>query len=215
MRIKISVTDDHPLIISGLQILLQRSEAVEVIATYSNGVELLEGLQSKQPDVLLTDLSMPGKVSGLDLIRAVRKQYPVLPILVLSAQDSSVHNIEEIMAQGCNGYLLKNTTDPDLLIRAITEVYEGKTFLEPHLKDQLLQSVFKKKREIQELKSIISQRQVDIIKLLAEGCTSQDIADKLFLSVRTVDSHRHRIMQKLDVKNVASLLKKAKELNLI
>ncbi len=215
MSIKITVTDDHPLILSGLKTLLQSSDAVEVIATYTNGFDLMEGLKTQQPDVLLSDLHMPGKLSGLHLIRTIRRQYPDLPILILSAQEASAFNVEDIMAEGCSGYLYKNTTDTELLIKAITEVYYGNTFLEPALKDQLLQSVFRKKRQTGELKSIISQRQVSIIKLLSEGCTSQEIAQKLYLSVRTVDSHRHRIMQKLDVRNVAGLLKKAKELNLL
>ncbi len=214
MSIKIFITDDHPLVLNGLQTILRENEDVEVLATFSSGRDLMEGLQLQQPDVLLTDLQLPGRLSGIELIKTLRKSWPDLPILVLSGQEA-IFNVQDIMAQGCKGYLLKHTTDQDMLVQAIKEVYAGGLFLEPSLKNEFLRRVLKANKETEQITRMISQRQIEIIKLLAVGYSSQEIADKLYLSVRTIDSHRHRIMQKLDVKNVAGLLKKAAELNLL
>ncbi len=214
MTIRITITDDHPLILSGLETLLSNYPHIEVIATYSSGDELLEALKKEQPDVLLTDLQMPGKVYGIDLIRALRRLYPEVPILILSGQEV-VFNVQDVMEQGCKGYLLKNTTNPEMLVRAIETVYKDELYLEPALKDQLLKAVLKARKEKEEMTHLISRREKEILKLIAMGNTSQEMADKLYLSVRTIENHRLRLLQKLEVKNVAGLLSKAAELDLL
>ncbi len=212
--IRITITDDHALLVSGLKTILKSSSHIEIIATYTNGSELLEGLKTRQPDVLLTDLQMPGKIFGIDLIRAIRRLYPDLPVLVLSGQET-LFNVQDIMAQGCKGYLLKNSTDPEMLVHAIEEVYNDQLFIEPSLRDKLLQGVFKAKKETEEVNSFLSRREKEILKLIAIGHSNQEMADKLYLSIRTIESHRLRLLQKLDVKNVAGLLKKAADMGLL
>lgn len=214
MSIKITITDDHPLVVSGLQKILQPSENIEVIATYFSGQELMLGLKVLKPDVLLTDLQMPGKLLGIDLIRAIRRLHPELPILVLSGQEA-LFNITEVMEAGCKGYLLKNTTDPEMLEQAIVDVYKGGIFLEPSLRDELLRGILKTKKENEAIASIVSRREIEILELIKAGYTSREISDKLYLSIRTIESHRHRLLQKLDAKNVVELLKKATELGLL
>jgi len=214
MSIKITITDDHPLVVSGLQTILRFTKEIEVIATYFSGDDLLAGLEKLQPDVLLTDLQMPGKMYGINLIRTIRKLYPALPVLVLSGQET-LFNVKDIMEQGCKGYLLKNTTDQDMLVHAIKTVYYGELFLESSLKNELLRNILKNQKELEETTGIITQRQIEIIQLLADGYSSQQIAEQLYLSVRTIESHRHRLMQKLNVNNVTGLLKKAAELRLL
>ncbi len=214
MPIRIIITDDHPLIVGGLHSILKSSPQIEVIATYNSGDDLLEGLKKGLPDVLLTDLQMPGSYSGIDLIRILRQSYPQLPILVLTAQEA-IFNVKDIMAHGCNGYLLKNTTDLNMLVQAIEQVHDGELFLEPSLQKKMLKAVFHSHSEKEKPAQIITQRQVEIIRLIAEGNSSPQIAEKLFVSVRTIETHRQRIMQKLDVSNVVSLLKKASELGIL
>lgn len=215
MPIKIIITDDHPLVVSGLKAVLKETDEISVMATCTHGEELLELLQASElPDVLLIDLHMPGKVSGKSLIRTLKQHYPKLPILVLSGEET-LYNVREVMEAGSNGYLLKNSTDILMLMKAIYTVYNGALFLEPALKDDILRSVLRKQKEQEHIKDVFTRRQVEIIKLLSEGFSSQQIAGQLHLSVRTVESHRHRLMQKLNTNNVTGLLKKANELGLI
>ncbi len=214
MPIKITITDDHPLVVSGLRTILELVAHIQVIATYSSGGELLEGLKTIQPDVILTDLQMPGSPHGVELIRSLKKQYPDIPVLILSGQEA-LFNIQDMMAQGSNGYLLKNTTDRDMLVYAIEQVYKGELFLEPSLKNQLLNQVFRARNEKEKVNTSISSRQKEILALLEKGYSSQQIADTLHLSVRTVESHRLSLLQKLEVKNALALVSKAKELGLL
>lgn len=215
MPIRIIITDDHPLVVSGLKAVLKETDEVSVMATCTNGEELMELLQTSElPDVVLVDLHMPGKVSGKSLIKTLKNGYPKLPVLVLSGEET-LYNVKEIMEAGSNGYLLKNSTDLLMLTEAINAVYNGTLFLEPALKDDILKSVLRKQKEQEHIKDVFTRRQMEIIRLLSEGFSSQQIADQLNLSVRTVESHRHRLMQKLNTNNVTGLLKKASELGLI
>lgn len=214
MYIKITITDDHPLVVSGLKTILELVEHIKVVATYNSGAELLEGLKTIQPDVILTDLQMPGNPHGVDLIRQLKKLHSDIPVLILSGQET-LFSVKDMMAQGSNGYLLKNTTDRDMLVHAIEQVYNGELFLEPSLKNQLLAQVFRTRNENEKVSTSITVRQKEILVLLEKGYTNQQIADTLHLSVRTIESHRLSLMQKLEVKNALALLKKAKELGLI
>jgi DNA-binding NarL/FixJ family response regulator len=214
MSIRITITDDHPLVVSGLKKILQSSHHIEVVATYSSGKALLDGLKVFLPDVILTDLQMPGKVYGIDLIRNIRATYPQTPILILSGQEA-LFNVQDMMAEGCMGYLLKNATDQEMLVQAIEQVYKGELYLEPLLKNELLREVFKIKKERNRVNSTLSRREKEVLVLIAKGYSSQQIADELFLSIRTIDSHRISLLQKLNVKNVATLLRKALATGLI
>jgi DNA-binding NarL/FixJ family response regulator len=212
MTIKITITDDHPLVVSGLKSILKPSKEIQVIATYSSGQELLAGLEQVQPDVLVTDLQMPGQPSGIELVALIRERYPDLPVLILSGQEA-LFNVQDMMEQGCKGYLLKNSTDTEMLVRAIEEVHMGGIFLEPSLKDELLQTVLRDKKD--QLSNVLSRREIEVLKLIEAGLSSQEIADKLCRSVRTIESHRLRLLQKLDVRNVGGLIKKAASLGLL
>jgi len=214
MPIKITITDDHPLVVSGLKVILESADHIAVIATYSSGTDLLEGLKEMQPDVMLTDLQMPGKLHGLELVRALRKQYPDIPILILSGQEA-LFNIQDMMAQGCAGYLLKNTTSREMLVQAIEQVYKGALFLEPSLKNELLRNVLKAKKETEHKTASISRREKEVLELIAKGYSSQQIADELCLSIRTIDSHRLSLLHKLNARNATGLVKRAMDLGLL
>jgi DNA-binding NarL/FixJ family response regulator len=213
MPIRLTITDDHPLVVSGLQNILRTCQQVEVISTFTSGEELLEGLKKEQPEVLLLDLQMPGK-AGPELVSIIKKSYPAIRILILTGQEASYY-AQDMLQHGCLGYLLKSTTDQRILINAIEEVYQGKIFVEASIKEELLYDMLKLKKQTDNITDNITRREKEILQFIVAGYKSQEIAEKLFLSIRTIDSHRLSLLQKLNVKNTAGLIKIAMQLKLV
>jgi len=211
-RIKVGITDDHPLVVKGLQNVLSAYPHLVVSHTYATGEELLAGLRREQPDVLLLDINLPDK-TGNELIRVISKKYPGIRVLALTSIDSSFH-VKDMMQHGCMGYLLKNA-DAEMLVQAIERVYAGEEFLEPELKDRLLRSMLKIKKQAEHIRPTLTRREKEILQLIAGEYTSQEIAQKLSLSQRTVDNHRFSLLQKLHAKNSIGLVKSALQLGLI
>lgn len=201
--IKIAIAEDHKLVINGLQKFFETSPEIEIIGTYLNGEQLLEGLQQQQPDILLLDIQMPGK-SGIELAGIVHKKYPAIKMIALTNIEI-LYQVKKMMRQGCMGYMLKDV-DADTLFSAIHKVYNGEQVIHDKIKSQINSSFFSNKSN-----QVITQREIEIIKLIAEEFTTNEIADKLFLSHHTIENHRNRILLKLDVKNTAGMVKKAME----
>lgn len=210
--IKLAITDDHPLVIDGLLNALNDVPDIVITGTYNNGASLLSGLQEILPDVLLLDLQLPDK-KGTELVPILLQQYPHLHILILSGIESSPY-IREMMQKGCKGYLLKSNTDKVVLTGAIREVHNGGIYLEASLKEQLLHEMLIVKRKIDKLSPRITRREREVLNLIMKELTNQEIADKLFISLRTVETHRYNLLQKLDAKNTAGLLRIAREMGL-
>ncbi len=210
MQINIAIADDHPMIIMGLQNILATCSHIHLIATYANGIQLLEGLARQVPDVLLLDIQLPGK-TGDELAPVILKKYPDIRILTLTNFDSSLH-ASNMMRQGVHGYLLKNTNG-DILIQAIETVYRGEIFLEEKMKEKLRQLDTRIVKAVSN-KSTLTTREKEILQLIVNGLTSQEIATALFISLRTVNNCRAGIMLKLDVPNTAALIKKALHMGL-
>ncbi len=211
--IKVAITDDHPLVRAGFTSVLQTHPGIEVIDTYANGNTLLEGLKIRQPDVLLLDLNLSGNgPEGVDLIRLVKEHYPDIRILVLTSNDN-LYNIQMMLNAGAEGYLLKNV-EQQLLVKAIEKVYANEDFLSPEVKDILLISIKKGSHKLSG-KAALTEREIAILRLIAEEYTSQEISAKLHLSYRTVETYRLAIMQKLGVKNMVGMTKKAILLGII
>ncbi len=210
MHIRIAIIDDHPMVISGLKSLLYYYKNIEIIATYTEGTELLQGLVREQPDVLLLDICMPGK-TGNELTRIISQKYPDIRILALTSLDVSYH-VKDMLDHGCLGYLLKKT-DQQTLIHAIEEVYIGHQYIDDSLKEQMVE-VMMNTRKAGGIPSL-TRREKEILQYVASGLTNADIAKKLFLSLRTVKNHRFNLLQKLDVKNSAELIKIAMEAGLV
>jgi DNA-binding NarL/FixJ family response regulator len=208
MRIKLAITDDHPLVIKGLQNVFLKHPAIEVVATYNRGQELLDGLAKSQPDVLLLDIQLPG-ISGNELARTISKKYPDVKMIALTSMETMFH-VKDMMQHGCMGYVTKHA-EPATLIAAILQVHDGIPYLEPHLQKQMLASMTKATTQPPPL----TRREKEVLQLIAAEHTSQEIADKLFLSLRTVESHRLSILQKLGVKNSIGLVKAAMQMGLI
>lgn len=205
--INVAIVDDQVIILNGLQKILAEADHINVSALYNSGNELLEGLEVKLPDVLLLDIQMPDK-SGIDLAGIISKKYPSVKMIALTNVDV-LTQMKQMLQKGCLGYLLKDVS-PEILVSAIETVYGGEQFLNENLKKQLLNSL-----SGQDNKQIITRREKEILKLILEENTNQDIANKLFLSLRTVENHRNNLLQKLNVKNTAGLVKIALQEGLV
>lgn len=205
--IRIAIADDHSLVINGLQKIFSTSTEVNIIGTYSNGDQLLAGLQLQQPDVLLLDIQMPGK-NGIELAGMVHKQYPEVKIIALTNVEV-IYQVRKMMKQGCMGYLLKDV-DAETLYAAIQKVYNGETVVHEKIKTGLTNSLMVSNQPQQ-----ITRREIEVLQLIAQELTTAQIAEKLFISFATVENHRNRMLQKLGVKNTAGLIKKGMEQGLI
>ncbi len=211
MPINIAIADDHPLAINGLKSMLRAYKDITIANTYASGAALLQGLADVQPDVLLLDVLLPD-YTGDALAAMISEKYPSIRILAITSLDAPMQ-VRKMLRSGCSGYLLK-TAEQHILAQAIREVYEGREFIEPVLQQQL----FVQKKKSYEVKSrvlqVLTSREKEILQLIVEGLNNQEIAQKLFLSLRTVENHRHSIMQKMGVKDAINLMKAAIELGM-
>ncbi|MEQ1554401.1 MAG: response regulator transcription factor [Ferruginibacter sp.] len=199
--INVAIIDDQVIILNGIQKILSEEKNINVIATYTNGDAMLQDFETTQPNVLLLDIHMPNK-SGTELATIISKKYPTIKIIVLTNVDV-LSQMKQMLQRGCLGYLLKDVS-PKILIKAIETVHIGEQFLQEEFKVQLLNSLSGINKE-----HLITRREKEILKLIAEENTNAEIATKLFLSLRTVENHRNNLLHKLDVKNTAGLVKVA------
>ncbi len=211
MGISVAIADDHLMVIKGIQVMLQASEDIKIIDIYNNGKQLMEGLKKRQPDVLLLDIQMPD-ANGEELTPFIMSSWPSICILALTNHDQSIH-VQNMLKNGALGYLLKSTGQ-ETLIEAIRSVYKGVQFVDPALRAQFIQDMFLQQKKEAEIPSL-TPREHEILQLIGNNYTSQEIADRLFLSKRTVDHHRVSLLLKFDVKNASGLVKKAIEMGLI
>lgn len=208
--IRVAIADDHMVVINGLRVMLER-HGITVSGYYTTGAELLAGLVEGPADILLLDLKMPGLASE-ELAEAIRARYPALKIIVLTYLDN-VYHIRAMMRLGAYGYLLKSCGE-DTLVTAIRTVYAGEQFFENSVREILVQHALHGKRNMNG-NVVLTKREKDVLQLLVSNFNSQQIADQLYLSKRTVETHRSNLLTKLKVKNAAALVKKAIEMNLL
>jgi DNA-binding NarL/FixJ family response regulator len=161
----------------------------------------------------MLDMQLPD-MTGKELAEAILKVYPSIKIIVLTGLEAT-YNIEEMMQLGCAGYLLKNSCDDVQLIRAIEDVYQGEYYLDTVLQKQLLTNILKKKKLAENVAQLLTRREKEILKLITEEYTNMEIAEKLTISIRTVETHRFSLLQKLNAKNTAGLVRSAIEMRLI
>lgn len=216
MNIRIAIVDDHPMVISGLKNMLEPFPHIHITADYTNGTDLMEGLKTNLPDVLLLDILMPG-MEGAEVAKAVKSLYPGIHILAITSLNAPAH-IKSMMRSGCTGYLLKNT-DQQVLVEAIETVFKGVEFIEPALKEQLLQSMLNYKAKaggsVAPSLPLLTRREKEILQLILQEYSNPEIAEKLFISIRTVENHRFNLQQKLNVKNTVGLMKVAIQMGLV
>lgn len=212
MPIIVTITDDHPLAIEGLQNMLLSAPSIQVRGTYTSAAALLEGLEKEQPDVLLLDILLPDQ-KGTELAPVIRRLYPDIRIIALTSLDAPIY-VRSMIRQGCKGYVLKNT-DKQSLVYAIEQVYEGQEYIEPSLKEKMLYNVLHQKKHSAGRSPNLTSREKEILQLIVAELTSQQIADKLFLSLRTIETHRFNLHKKLEVNNNVGLAKAALLLGLV
>ena len=205
MAIKIFITDDHYMVIEGIRSLLQYEKNIEWIGHAMNAASCLAFLQNEHPDVILMDINLPDK-NGIDLCKEVRTSYPDIKIIGLSSFNQQSF-IQKMMDHGASGYVLKNASGEEL-IEAIETVMEGLKFLS-------LEAASTIKRNEDAKKPILTRREKEVLLLIADGMTNNAIAEKLFVSTTTVDSHRKNLLTKFEVKNTATLIRLAAQYQFI
>ena len=205
MRIKVFVTDDHYMVVEGLHSLLRNEKNIEWLGHASNADSCLAFLHGQLPDVILMDISMPGK-SGIELCKEVKEQYPSVHVIGLSTFNQQSF-IQKMMDNGASGYVLKNATQGELM-EAIKAVSLGKIYLSH-------EAALSLRNYAEPEVPLITRREKEVLDLIANGMTNVEIAQKLFISTTTVDSHRKNLLAKFRVKNTASLIKMAAQLQLL
>ncbi|MFC0184317.1 DNA-binding response regulator, NarL/FixJ family, contains REC and HTH domains [Pseudarcicella hirudinis] len=206
-RIKIAIADDHALFRRGMVSLLQMNDDFEVILEASNGQELIDALETNLPDVILMDLQMP-VLDGIRATEQIKNKHTEIKIIVISMHDEDQF-VSHLMELGANGYLLKDA-DPDEVEKAIrvvaTEDYYYGAFLLKVMHNRMLSKPVKKDAPRLSVKVDLSERELEVLKYICEGMSTPQIAEKIFLSPRTVEGHRNRIMEKTGTKNVAGMV---------
>ena len=212
-KIRIVVADDHHILLDGLKALLQKQKDLEIAGMYDNGLSLFDDLPKSQPDVALVDINMPG-LNGMELTKKIKEFYPGLPVIALSMHDDATHIMEMIEA-GATGYLLKNVNDTELL-GSIRAVSMGKMYFSQEVSDTITAYAVNKQRKQEQAEEVkLTDRELEILKLISEEMSNAQIAAALFISERTVETHRKNMLRNTNNKTIVGLLKYALERNLI
>lgn len=209
--INIAIADDHLLVINGLKAMIENTSDIKLLFSATSGYDLLSELKEKQPDVLLLDIQMPD-INGIDLCKEVHARYPLVKIIALTNFEQSSY-VKQMVRNGALGYLLKNI-DGKTLQAAIRTVVQDKPFIHEQIRNNMLNEVLSGTKVTSQGISL-TKRELEILGLVAKEMTNQEIADKLFISVRTVETHRVNLTQKLGVHNTAGLVKEAYKRGLI
>jgi two-component system, NarL family, response regulator NreC len=202
--INVVLVDDHAVVRSGLRLLLERQEDIEVVGEAGNAKDAIFRARAMKPDVILLDVVMPGE-SGIEVLPRLLKESPETKVLVLSMQDDPSY-VREAFAAGASGYVLKEAADEEV-VSAVREIAAGGSYVHPALGARMVAA------EAQERAAAaadpLSDREREVLRLLALGHTNQEIAEQLYISVRTAESHRAHIMQKLRLSTRAELVRYA------
>ena len=210
MSLRVLIVDDHAVVRSGLRMLLDAEKDIEVVAEAGDARTAVFEVRAHKPDVILMDVVMPG-ASGIEATQSVLKEAPDASVLVLSMQDDPRY-VREAFAAGASGYVLKEAADEEL-VAAIREVAGGGRYVHPELGARLIQADAEERARADA--DPLSDREREVLRLLALGHTNQEIAKMLYLSVRTVETHRSHIMQKLRLSTRAELVQHAIDAGLL
>ncbi|MFN8268442.1 MAG: response regulator transcription factor [Chitinophagales bacterium] len=208
---RIILVDDHQMLIDGLSAILSINTDIEIIKTFTNGKLLIEELANLQPDIILTDISMP-EIDGYELTKQIKKINPTIHVIALSMSGNIV-DINRMIDVGISGYVLKNVGNKEL-VEAIYKVAQGKM----HFSDDVLEEMVKNKNakpEKAEEHTKFTERELEILKLIVQEYNNAEIADKLFISERTVETHRKNMIRKFNTKTIVGLIKYALDHKLI
>ena len=206
MKIRILLADDHAVLRAGLRAIINTQPDMEVVGEAADGKEAIEQLQQLNPDLVVLDLTMPG-LGGLSALSIIRERAPKTKVLVLTMHDDEGY-VRRVLEAGGSGYVVKKAADTELLL-AIRAVKRGEVYVHSSLTKPLLEAIFDRRAEESSGVSIevedLSEREKEVLRLLARGYTNQQIADTLFLSVKTIETYRARVMEKLNLRTRAEL----------
>jgi len=205
---KVFLVDDHQIVRDGIRSLIEDANDIFIIGEAEDGEEMLSMLDSAQPDIILLDISLPG-MNGIELLPIIRERFPQMRVLILSMYNADDFIFNAVRA-GANGYLPKNSSKAELL-EAIRTICDGSDYFGEEVHKVIVNSYISMAKDDKspEKKQQLSVRELEILKLFAEGYSNKYIADKLFISVRTVESHKNHIMQKFGFKSTVELVKYA------
>ena len=211
-KIKIILAEDYAIVRRGIASLLKLNPDFEIIAEVENGREAIQKVEALQPDIVLMDIGMP-VLNGLEATAHIKKKFPHIKVLIVTVQESEEF-ILQIIVSGANGYVFKNSS-PEALAHAVTIVAQTEKFFSPSLSPAEVQEYLKRVQDGNIAVDPLTPREKEILQLIAEGHSHFNIAGLLHLSVRTVDTHRNNIMQKLDIHDTATLVHYAVKRGLI
>jgi len=210
--IRILIADDHNLVRDGIRAILQHVEGFQVVDEACDGLEVLEKMRTKKPNLILMDIGM-ARLNGLDATERVKKEFPDARVVILSMHANEEYVLRALRS-GASGYLLKDAKKQELIF-AIRAVAEGNTYLSPQVSRRVIDTyVSSVEKEASPLEQI-TPRQREILKLIAEGRTNKEIAQVLNISVKTVDTHRTQLMERLDIHDIAGLVRFAIKMGLV
>ncbi|MCB0561283.1 MAG: response regulator transcription factor [Lewinellaceae bacterium] len=205
--IAIMIADDHRVFREGIVSILENTGDIRVVAQAQDGKQVMELLRQVQPELILMDISM-GEAGGIETTRLVREHYPGIKVLVLSMHSESSY-IVKMLEAGASGYLLKDAGSAEL-INAIKAVAGGQTYFSSQVSATLVDQLVKGNKPADRKAGVtLTKREIEVLRLIAEEYSNPEIAEKLFISIRTVDTHRRNLLEKLEVKNTAGLVKYA------
>jgi len=211
-KIKIIIADDHAVLRSGLKMMLNSQTDMEVVAEASKDTETVQLCQKYKPDIVLLDITMPDH-GGIRIIPEIKRKSPESRILVLTMHDDDSY-LKDVLKVGGNGYILKKAADIDLLA-AIRSVYRGENYIDPSMTKHLIQDMFGTADEKKEGANLLSQRETEVLKYMAQGYTNKQISDTMFVSIKTVETYKVRIKKKLNINKRSELIRYAVNMGII
>jgi DNA-binding NarL/FixJ family response regulator len=213
-RYSVFIVEDHQLFREGLKALLNKREDIEIVGEAKDGLEAIQSIRKTKPDLILLDLSMP-KIGGISVMKEVKRELPDTRVLTLTIHESDQYVLEAFEA-GADGYCIKDASREELML-AIDSVLKGKTYISSDVSDQVMEGFLAGQRRLRKTArwETVTQREREVLKLLAEGFPNKEIADFLHISVKTVEKHRANVISKLDLHNVAQLTAYAIEKGLV
>ncbi len=207
-KTRILIADDHGVVREGLRALFTRVPGFSVVAEASDGAEVVRRVHERKPDVAVVDISMP-KVSGIDAVRQIRKSSPSTKVLVLTIHENEEY-VHQLIAAGASGYVLKDA-GKDEIVAAVHAVRSGERFFSPRVSRLILEDFVKRPRTPTPPSNSLTDREEEVLRYIAQGLTNAEIAERMFLSVRTIGTHRNNLMHKLDIHKTAGLVRYAIE----
>ncbi len=213
-RKKLVIAEDHTILREGLRMLLSSNPDFEVVGEAQDGLEAIRSVEAYKPDLVLMDLSMP-RMNGVGAIQEIKKQSPSTKILVLTVHKTEEYILTTLKA-GADGYVLKDATHSELML-AIENVFSGRSYLSPGISEKVIEGYLEGRKTVKSSTSwdTLTQREREILKMIAEGYKNKDIADYLCISAKTVEKHRANLMKKLDLHSASSLTAFAMDKGLI